>query len=81
MADNNINLRNSDEYNRDNQLKYNWGADDEIMRIVKRRDNSPEIREIAERRIELTKPGHMRSKWHKKPDREILLPRRPNEGA
>ena len=79
MADNNNNRQNPDKFNRDNQLKYHWGADDEIMKIINRRDISPETKELAERRIELTKPGHMGYQWHKKLDREILLPRRPND--
>ena len=49
------------------------------MKIINRRDNSPETKELVERRIELTKPGHKRYQWHKKLDREILLPRRPND--
>ena len=80
MADNNNNRQNPDKFNRDNQLKYHCGADDEIMKIINRRENSPETKELLERRIELTKPGHMRYQWHKKLDRENLLPRRPNDG-
>ena len=80
MADTNNNRQNTDNFNRDSQLKHHWGADDEIMRIINRRDNSPETKELVERRIELTRPGHMRHQWHKKLDREILLPRRPNDG-
>ena len=80
MADNNNNCQNTDKFNRDSQLNYHWGADDEIMRIINRRDKSPETKELVERRIELTRPGHMRHQWHKKLDREILLPRRPNDG-
>ena len=61
------------------KLKYHWGADDENMKIINRRDNSPETQELVERRIELTRPGHMRHHWHKKLEREILLPRRPDD--
>ena len=50
------------------------------MKIINRRNNSLETKELVERRIELTKPGHMSYHWHKKLDREILLPRRPNDG-
>ena len=57
MADNNNNRQNTDKFNRDSQLKYHWGADDEIMGIINRRDNSPETKELIERRIELTIPG------------------------
>ena len=80
MADNNNNRQNPNKFNRDNQLKHHWGADDEMMKIINRRNNSRETKKLVERRIELTKPGHMRYQWHKKLDREILLPRRPNDG-
>ena len=49
------------------------------MKIINRRDNSPETQELVERRIELTRPGQLRHHWHKKPQREILLPRRPED--
>ena len=49
------------------------------MKIINRRDNSPDTQELVERRIELTRPGHMRHHWHKKLEREILLPRRPDD--
>ena len=49
------------------------------MKIINRRDNSPETQELVERRIELPRPGHMRHHWHKKLEREILLPRRPDD--
>ena len=75
--DNNNNRQNANRLT-DGRLKYHWGAADEIMKIINRRDNSPETKELTERRIELTKPGHMRHQWHKKLEREILLPRRPD---
>ena len=49
------------------------------MKIINRRDNSPETQELVERRSELTRPGHMRHHWHKTLEREILLPRRPDD--
>ena len=70
---------NADRYTGESTLRYHWGADDEIMRIINRRDNSPETSELAERRIERTRLGHMRYQWHKKLDREILLPRRTGD--
>ena len=76
--DNNKNRQNEDRFT-DGRLKYHWGADDEIMRTINRRDISPETKELFERRIKLTKPGHMRHQWHKKLEREILLPRRPDD--
>ena len=33
---------NPDKNTRESTLKYHWGADDEIMKIINRRDNSPE---------------------------------------
>ena len=49
------------------------------MKKINRRDNSPETRELIERRIEPTRPGHMQHQWHKKLKREILVPRRPDD--
>ena len=79
MDDNNNNRQNSDKYSRDSRIKHHWGEDDEIMRIINKRDNSRETREVVDR-FELTKPGHMSYQWHKKLEREILLPRSPDEG-
>ena len=76
---NNNNRRIPDRFALNDKLKYHWGADDVIMKIIYRRDNSPETQELVERRIELTRPGHMRHHWHKKLEREILLPRRPDD--
>ena len=50
-----------------------------MMKIINRRDISPETQELVERGIELTRPGHMRHHWRKKLEREILLPRRPDD--
>ena len=79
MDNNNNNCQIPDRFASNDKLKYHWGADDEIMKIINRRDNSPETQELVERRIELTRPGHMRHHWHKKLDRETLLPRRPDD--
>ena len=76
--DNNNNRQNANQFTH-GCLKYNWGAEDEIMKIINRRDNSPKTKELIERRIELTNPGHMRHQWHNKHEREILLPRRPDD--
>ena len=78
---NNDRKRNSDRFPRDEdrRLRYHWGADDTIMRIIKKRDNSLEIRELVERRIELAKPGNMRHHYNKRLKRQILVPRRPEE--
>ena len=76
---NNNNRQIPDRLALNDKLKYHWGADDEIMKIINRRDNSPETKELVERRIALTRPGLMRHHWHKKLEREILLPRRPDD--
>ena len=76
--DNNNNRQKADRFT-DGRLKYHWGADDEIMKTINRRDNSPETKELTERRNELTKPGHMRHQWHKELESEIPLPRRPDD--
>ena len=61
------------------RLKYHWGADDTFMKIIKRRDNSPETKDLVRQRIALTKPGNMRHHYNKKLERHILVPRRPDE--
>ena len=78
MDNNNNNRQIPDRFALNGKLKYHWGANDEIKKIINRRDNSPETQELVERRIELTRPGHMRHHWHKKLERERLLPRRPD---
>ena len=65
---------NPDKYTRESTLRYHWV--DGIMKIINRRDNSSETSELVERKIELTKPGQMRYSWHKRLERELLLPRR-----
>ena len=76
MDNNNNKQQIPDRFALNDKLKYHWGADDEIMKIINRRDNSTETQELVERRIELTRPGHMQHHWQKKLEREILLPRR-----
>ena len=51
--DNSNNRQNADRFT-DDILKYHWGANDEIMKLINRRDNTRETRELVERRIELT---------------------------
>ena len=68
--------KSDDKYTRESTPKHHLGADDKIMRIIKRRGNSPVTSELVERRIKLTKHGHMRYSWQKRFERESLLPRR-----
>ena len=78
---NNEDTQEPERYPRDEEgrLKYHWGADDTIMKIIKRRDNSPETKDLVRQRIALTKPGNMRHHYNKKLERQILVPRRPDE--
>ena len=75
--DNNKNEDNQEpeRYPRDEEgrLKYHWGADDTIMKIIKGRDISPETRDLVRQRIALTKPGNMRHHYNKKLERQILV--------
>ena len=50
----NNNENNARFFQIDGQLRYHWGADDEIMTIINRREKSPETTELVRRRIELT---------------------------
>ena len=74
--DNNQNAR---YFSVDGQLRYLWGADQEIMTIINERDKTPETSELVARRIELAKPGAMRPHWNKNLGREIYVTRRPEE--
>ena len=50
--------QNSDRFpsNEDGKLEYHWGSHDNVMRIIKRRDTSPEARDLVEKGIALTNP-------------------------
>ena len=61
------------------QLCYHWGADEEIMPIINKRDKSPENSELVTRGIELARPGVMRPHWNKNLGREIYVPKKPAE--
>ena len=56
---------------------YHWGATPEIMKIIRRKDNSPETKKLVERRIEIVKPGTMRIKRDSHGG-EHWTPRRPD---
>ena len=55
----------------DGQLRYHWGADDEIMNIINKREKSPETTKLVRRRTELARAGAMRPQWNKNLGREI----------
>ena len=75
----NNNNNNARFFRIDGQLRYHWGADDEIMTIMNGREKSPETAELVRRRIELARPGAMRPQWNKHLGREMYLSRRPEE--
>ena len=75
----NKNDNNAHFFRIDGQLRYHWGADDEILTIINRREKPPETTELVRKRIELARPGAMRPQWNKNLGREIYLPRRPEE--
>ena len=57
----NINDNQNARYFRtDGQLRYRWGAADQIMTIINMREKSPETAELVRRRIELAKLGAIR---------------------
>ena len=67
----NNNDNNARLFRIDGQLRYHWGADDEIMTNINRREKSPETTELVRRRRELARPGAMRLQWNKNLGREI----------
>ena len=71
------NDQNARYFRAEGQLRYHWGADQEIMAIINRRNKSPENSELVTRRIELAKPGAMRPHWNKNLGLENYVPRRP----
>ena len=73
------NDQNARYFRVDGQLRYHWGADQEIMTIINKRDKSPETLALVTKRIELAKPGAIRLLWNKNLGREIYVPRRPEE--
>ena len=75
----NNNENNTRFFRTDGQLRHHWGADDDIMAVINRRDKSPETAELVRRRIQLARPGVMRPHWNKNLGREIYIPRRPEE--
>ena len=75
----NKNENNARFFRTDVQLRHHWGADDDILAIVNKREKSPETVEIVRRSGELARPCAMRPHWNKNLGREIYIPRRPEE--
>ena len=79
MNNNSDENQNTRQFRNDRQIRYHWGADDEIMAIFNSREKSPETTELVRRRTDLARPGALRSQWNKRLGREIYVPRRPEE--
>ena len=73
------NDQNARYFRVDGHLRYHWGAHQEILTTINKRDKSPETSELVARRIELAKPGAMRPQWDRNLGRETYVPRRPEE--
>ena len=76
---NNNDNQNERFFQKDGQLRCHWGADDQIMTIINRRENSPETAELVNRRIELAKPGVTQPQWNRGIGRGIHVSRRPED--
>ena len=74
---NKLHIENSTNNQMDANNNYHWAATTEIMKIIKRRDNSPETKKLVERRIQIVKPGTMRIKRDNHGG-EHWTPRRPD---
>ena len=84
-TDNNNNNRQiPDRFALNDKLKYHWGADDEIMKIINRRDKSQETKELVEKRIDwqdratcdITGTRSSREKYSSQEDRTTWTGRR-----
>ena len=70
---------NIDDEKMNRENLYHWGAPQEIMEIIRRRNKSPETRRLAERREALAKPGFMRRRYDTQSQRMIFTPSRSNK--
>ena len=57
----------------------NWGATREIMKMIRKRNNSPEARRLVEQRNALSRPGTMRRRYDHQTQRTVFAPSRPNK--
>ena len=60
-----------------NRNNYHWGATNEIMEIIRNREQSPETQKLVRRRTEIVKPGALRIKRDSQGN-EHWIPRRPD---
>ena len=74
--------RKSATVNNENMVRenfYHWGATREIMQVIRRRNNNPETRRLAEQRNALSRPGTLRRRYDHQSQRTIFAPSRPNK--
>ena len=73
----NNNANDNNQYARffgiDGQLRYHWGADNEVKAVIKKREESLEISELVTRLIELARPSAKRPQWNRNLGREINI--------
>ena len=65
------------EMDRDNF--HHWGATREIMKIIRRRNNSPETSRLVEQGSTLSRPGTLRRRYDHQTQRTVFVPTRPNK--
>ena len=63
----------------DRENFYHWGATREIMKIIRRRKNSPETRRLVEQPNGLCRPGTLRLRYDHYTQRTVFAPTRPNK--
>ena len=71
--------QNARFFRTDGQLRYHWGAENQIMTIINRRENSHETAELVNRRVELAQPSVTRPQWNRSLGGDIHVPRRPED--
>ena len=58
---------------------HHWEATREIMDLIRRKNNSPELRKLKEQRNNLSRPGTLRRRYDHQTQRTIFAPSRPNK--
>ena len=70
----------SENFNKsDRENFYHWGATQELMGIIRRRNNRPETRRLVEQRNALSRPGTLRRWSDQQTQRTDFAPSRPNK--
>ena len=55
---------------------HQWGANEKNMDMINRRNKSPKIFRLVEKRQKITKPGNLQFKFHSNLNRKVCLSRR-----